>query len=165
VNDTLTSGFGPTGEPAYRRIARELTDQIQQGQLPPGAKLPSTAQLVAHYGVSTTVVRAAVKQLQLTGLVIGQQGKGVFVRYPSERPPPALDPVAVSRLLFEARELVEMFADVIKGGTGKDDVWCRRIVTEIDLFRARQGWSPDGYGYGPDDRPDPGRQLQGGYSQ
>lgn len=69
-----------TGKPAYQQIVEDLTRRIQSGQLPPGAQLPSTAQMTQQYDVSTTVVRAAINQLQLAGLVIGQPGKGVFVR-------------------------------------------------------------------------------------
>jgi DNA-binding FadR family transcriptional regulator len=37
-------------------------------------------QLRQQYGVSNTVVRDALSELRRDGLVIGQQGKGVFVR-------------------------------------------------------------------------------------
>jgi DNA-binding GntR family transcriptional regulator len=36
--------------------------------------------LVKHYGVSTTVVRAAINQLRRDGLLIGQPGKAVYVQ-------------------------------------------------------------------------------------
>jgi GntR family transcriptional regulator len=69
-----------TGQPAYRRVADDLRRQIKEGALPPGAQLPTVTQLMAGYDVSSTVVKAAINQLKIEGLVVGQQGKGVFVR-------------------------------------------------------------------------------------
>ena len=56
------------------------------------------------------------------------------------------DPAQLSRLLFEAREVVEMFADVTHSTSGREDTWLRRLVADIDAYRAEQGWSPDGFG-------------------
>ncbi|MFG1696703.1 winged helix-turn-helix domain-containing protein [Nonomuraea sp. N2-4H] len=69
-----------TGQPAYLQIADDLRAQIRGGSLPPGAPLPSTAKLAEQYGASLSVVKLAVGVLRTEGLVIGQQGKGVFVR-------------------------------------------------------------------------------------
>jgi DNA-binding GntR family transcriptional regulator len=69
-----------SGRPAYLQIADQLREQIQSGSLAPDAPLPSTAQLGTEYGVSASVVKAAVSVLRAEGLVVGQQGKGVFVR-------------------------------------------------------------------------------------
>lgn len=69
-----------SGVPAYLQIAETLREMIQRGDLAPEDSLPSTAQLCAKYGVSASVVKAAISVLRTEGLVIGQQGKGVFVR-------------------------------------------------------------------------------------
>jgi GntR family transcriptional regulator len=69
-----------TGQPAYQRVADELRRKITDGSLEPGAQLPTVTQLMATYGVSSTVVKAAINHLKIEGFVIGQQGKGVFVR-------------------------------------------------------------------------------------
>jgi len=69
-----------TGQPAYRQVADDLRRQIADGMLEVGARLPTVTQLMAKYDVSSTVVKAAINQLKIEGLVIGQQGKGVFVR-------------------------------------------------------------------------------------
>jgi GntR family transcriptional regulator len=77
-----------TGRPAYMQIADELRGQIRAGTLPPGSALPSINQLCERYEVSASVVKAAISVLRTEGWIIGQQGKGVFVR---EAPPPAAD--------------------------------------------------------------------------
>jgi len=76
-----------TGRPAYLQIADDLRAQIRDGSLPPGAPLPSTTRLAAHYGVSLSVVKMAVGILRNEGLLVGQQGKGVFVREGDEVAP------------------------------------------------------------------------------
>jgi DNA-binding GntR family transcriptional regulator len=60
-------------------VAADLRRQIASGKLPVGSAIPSTTKLRDAYGVSTTVVRAAVAQLRQDGLVVGHSGKGVFV--------------------------------------------------------------------------------------
>ncbi|MET7459579.1 winged helix-turn-helix domain-containing protein [Nonomuraea sp. NPDC005501] len=69
-----------TGRPGYLQIADDLRTQIRTGSLGPGAALPSTAQLCQRYDVSASVVKAAISVLRTESLVVGQQGKGVFVR-------------------------------------------------------------------------------------
>lgn len=73
-----------TGEPAGQQLARDLRRRIVGGQLEEGAQLPSSAALQAEHGVSSTVVRDALNTLKAEGLVVGQQGKGVFVAAASE---------------------------------------------------------------------------------
>jgi GntR family transcriptional regulator len=71
-----------TGQPAYRQVADDLRRKIADGTLAVGTRLPTTTELMSSYEVSSTVVKAAINQLKIEGLVIGQQGKGVFVRQP-----------------------------------------------------------------------------------
>jgi DNA-binding GntR family transcriptional regulator len=69
----------PIGGPAYQQVARDLRERIASAEFPVGSAIPSTAKLREMYGVSITVVRAAVAQLRADGLVTGYPGKGVFV--------------------------------------------------------------------------------------
>ena len=69
----------PVGGPAYQQVARDLRERIASAEFPVGSAIPSTAKLREMYGVSITVVRAAVAQLRADGLVTGYPGKGVFV--------------------------------------------------------------------------------------
>ncbi|MER5426962.1 winged helix-turn-helix domain-containing protein [Streptosporangium canum] len=79
-----------TGRPAYLQIVDELRAQIRAGSLAPGTALPSIAQLGERFDVSASVVKAAISVLRTEGVVIGQQGKGVFVRQaPAETSEPA----------------------------------------------------------------------------
>ncbi|MGW4469716.1 GntR family transcriptional regulator [Nonomuraea sp. NPDC004354] len=69
-----------TGRPGYLQIADDLRAQIRSGVLAPGTPLPSTTQLAEQYDASLSLVKMAVGVLRTEGLVVGQQGKGVFVR-------------------------------------------------------------------------------------
>ncbi len=60
-------------------LVQRLGDRIRQGKLAAGAKLPREADLVTEYGVSRTVVREAMSQLQASGLVETRHGIGTFV--------------------------------------------------------------------------------------
>src|SRR5450756_935886 len=73
-----------SGTPAFKQVAAELRSQIESGDLAPGDKLMSSAELRARYSVSNTVIRDAINDLRRAGLVIGQQGKGVFVASPGQ---------------------------------------------------------------------------------
>jgi DNA-binding GntR family transcriptional regulator len=69
-----------TGQPAYQQIADDLRRKIADGTYPVGEPIPSTTALMSMYSGSITVVRAAIKDLQVEGLLIGQPGKGVYVQ-------------------------------------------------------------------------------------
>jgi GntR family transcriptional regulator len=71
--------------PAYQQIADGLRAQMRDGTYPPGAKLPSEAELRERWGVASKTVRAALDQLRAEGLVVGRQGVGSFAR---EQPVP-----------------------------------------------------------------------------
>lgn len=56
------------------------------------------------------------------------------------------DAARLSRILFEARERVEMALEVVEIQSGQVDTWGRRLRDEIDEYRAERGWSPHGFG-------------------
>jgi GntR family transcriptional regulator len=67
------------GQPAYSVIAAELRDQIKNGQLRAGDKLPSERELSEQWNVSGIVARQAIATLRSEGLIYGVRGKGSFV--------------------------------------------------------------------------------------
>lgn len=73
--------FNPADtRPLYQQLASLLRGQIQSGELPPGARVPTESQLSAQYTASRNTVRQALDVLRNEGLVISQQGRGSFVR-------------------------------------------------------------------------------------
>ena len=69
----------PMPRPKSQVIADDLRARIESGDLQPGDKIPSAAELMATYRCSITPVRRAVDQLKTLGLVQGHAGMGVFV--------------------------------------------------------------------------------------
>lgn len=63
-----------------RRMARELREAIDSGELSAGDKLPSERVLAARHNVARNTAREAVRLLAEEGLVTVQHGKGAFVR-------------------------------------------------------------------------------------
>jgi GntR family transcriptional repressor for pyruvate dehydrogenase complex len=71
-------------------LAADLRTRIVDGVIQPGDKLPSENTLIGEFGVSRTVVRAALTRLQAEGLVETERGRGSFAL----TPPPHGDPLA-----------------------------------------------------------------------
>lgn len=68
------------GLPLHRQLADRLRGQILDGQLPPGGRLPTEAELTERYGVTRPTIRQALAQLRAEGWVETRQGAGSFVR-------------------------------------------------------------------------------------
>ena len=61
-------------------ISDAIRAEISHGDLPPGAHLPSEAELGERFAVSRTTVRAALMSLANEGLIASESGRGWFVR-------------------------------------------------------------------------------------
>lgn len=66
-------------KPKWAQLADHIRGQIASGELAPGDKLPSTAQLRREHDVSAGVVNHTMIVLKAEGLVEGVHGVGVFV--------------------------------------------------------------------------------------
>ncbi len=65
--------------PLYQVVIDTVVDRIATGAWPPGAMLPSEAQLGAELGVSQGTARKALMALEARGLVQRAQGRGTIV--------------------------------------------------------------------------------------
>src|SRR3954462_5526230 len=54
----------------YRQIADQLRRAIERGDLGPGDRLPSEAELIAHYNVARMTARQAIQELHTEGRVV-----------------------------------------------------------------------------------------------
>lgn len=80
----MVTGIDPLSDrPVYRQIADVLRVAIESGELAPGARLPSEADLMQRFDVAQGTIRNALGVLGGEGLVLAEHGRGVFVR---ERP-------------------------------------------------------------------------------
>jgi GntR family transcriptional regulator len=63
----------------YQQIADNILEQIQTGELQPGARLPSEHDLSQRYNVGRNTIRHALSDLAVKGYVEPVQGVGTFV--------------------------------------------------------------------------------------
>lgn len=69
----------PPGIPAYAFIKREIKNQVENGELGEGDRLPSELELARMYGVSRNPTRQALRDLELEGYLVRTPGRGSFV--------------------------------------------------------------------------------------
>ncbi|MEV6326650.1 GntR family transcriptional regulator [Streptomyces sp. NPDC051909] len=76
----------------HQKIAAEIRRRITRGDLPPGSKLGSTAELMEEFGgVANTTVQKALQMLKAEGLLEGLPGKGVYVQQHAQQ---VVEPIA-----------------------------------------------------------------------
>lgn len=76
--------------PVYYQLKQLLKKQIENGELPPGGKIPTEEELCARYNLSRTPVRQALKELVFEGLLTRTAGRGTFVAQPSDGTPASI---------------------------------------------------------------------------
>jgi putative hydrolases of HD superfamily len=90
------------------QIAASIRAAILSGELKPGARLPSGAELAEFFGAARMTVTAAIRTLQDEGFVRSRAGSGVWVRDQASLPAPGGEdqPLAgVAAYLFEMGHL------------------------------------------------------------
>lgn len=70
---------------AYRQVAEQLRNQIVDGELVPGTRLPSESELARLFGASRSTIREALRQLASQDLITTTRGVtgGSFVSSPN----------------------------------------------------------------------------------
>lgn len=71
--------------PLYAQVRDALRDLIEQGGLTPGEQLPGEPELCRLFDVSRTVIRQALRDIELEGIIVRRKGKGTFVAEPKLR--------------------------------------------------------------------------------
>ncbi|MDG4826000.1 GntR family transcriptional regulator [Asanoa sp. WMMD1127] len=66
--------------PVYRQLADYLREDIEEGRLQPGVRIPSETTLTQTYGVARETARKAVAVLRDAGLIETTHGRGSFVK-------------------------------------------------------------------------------------
>ena len=64
----------------YEEVAARIRDLIASGELGPGEALPSERRLAEQFKVGRAVIREAIRQLEVSGLVESRHGGGNYVR-------------------------------------------------------------------------------------
>lgn len=64
--------------PPHRQIAGWLQERIENGEFPPGKRLPSEADIMGETGVARTTARRAMAWLRKQGIVETEPGRGSY---------------------------------------------------------------------------------------
>lgn len=85
VNSAMVRRIDRTSPlPFYFQLKQILLGHIQSQSLKPGDRLPGDFALCETYGVSRTVVRQALTELEVEGVITRSKGRGTFVaEYPT----------------------------------------------------------------------------------
>ncbi len=68
--------------PYYIQLMDILKEQIQEKRWLPGEQIPGEQELCVIYNISRTVVRQALLELELDGVINRRKGKGTFIAEP-----------------------------------------------------------------------------------
>ena len=107
----MPSALHGAGVAVSRGVADRLQRKILDGEMPPGACLPSQRELSQQFGVSRTSLREAISVLETLGLLSVRPGRGVFVTALDARAPPwQFAKRGSERDAYEARLALEVSA-------------------------------------------------------
>jgi GntR family transcriptional regulator len=87
--------------PYYFQLMEILKEKVQQKEWTAGVQIPSEQDLCALYQVSRTVVRQALRELELEGVISRRKGKGTFIS------PPKISEGLVQKLTGFYQDMVE----------------------------------------------------------
>jgi len=67
----------------YKQVVDALAADIRTGRLRPATRLPTHRELAAKHGLALGTASRVYAELEAIGLVVGETGRGTFVRDPS----------------------------------------------------------------------------------
>jgi DNA-binding transcriptional MocR family regulator len=122
--------------PIYVRLADELSELVESGQLKAGDRLPSVRRLVAQKGVSATTAIAALRALEHRGFALAKPQAGYFAKPrridvgepATTRPSPSPRPVGVDSIMVQ---LIDAGVDPLMASLGT-------AIPDPDLFPMRR---------------------------
>jgi GntR family transcriptional repressor for pyruvate dehydrogenase complex len=91
-------------------VAVSIIGAIESGQLQPGDRLPTEAELASRFGVARTVVREAISLLRYDGMVDSRRGVGAFVTDATQR-----SSFRISPACFEKRKQIVQLLELRTG--------------------------------------------------
>jgi DNA-binding FadR family transcriptional regulator len=134
-----------TSQTLSKRISRELVATIVRGEIASGEALPSEEDLASQFEVSRPVVREAVKELAVLGMVESRQGRSTRVTPAGDWNPFAPELLSVRSEvgavddflleLLELRRLIETGAAALAAVRASEDD-LERMAQEVERMEA-----------------------------
>jgi len=85
----------------YRKIATQITNDVAAGRLQPGDRLPPQRAFAYERGIATSTAGRVYAELVRRGIVVGEVGRGTFVRAATHQSKPALAEPASAQIDME----------------------------------------------------------------
>ncbi|MFV2179494.1 PLP-dependent aminotransferase family protein [Actinomadura sp. LOL_011] len=99
----------------YRRVADTVAAANAAGRLRPGDRLPPQRAFARERGIAPSTASRVYRELALRGLVVGEVGRGTFVRAARREPVPALAEPAAAPADLEVNHPVVHGQDTLMG--------------------------------------------------
>jgi DNA-binding transcriptional MocR family regulator len=129
--------------PRYRAIAEALAEDVREGRLVAGTRLPTHRDLAWKLRVTIGTVSRAYAEAERRGLVIGEVGRGTFVRSPA-----SAAPIMPSDVLGETRDPDFIDLTINRPGTAGEAavmaVALQHLAAEPDLATLLDYQAPAG---------------------
>ena len=138
----LTYALDRRGElPLYEFLCRRIREDIREGRLRAGEKMPSKRGLAEHLGVSVATVENAYAQLLLEGYLRAEERRGYFVEsLPVTEIRKAVPPAALQAEEAEPEWFADIRTNRVPGEQFPFSVWAklmREVLTERDAALLR----------------------------
>jgi GntR family transcriptional repressor for pyruvate dehydrogenase complex len=122
-----------------QKLVSSMSEQIRSGAIRAGDKLPTEFEIVREQGVSRTVVREAISQLQAARLVETRHGIGTFVLEPPRETDLRIDPSEIVTVrdvlaMLELRISLETEAAGLAAARRSDEQ-LKDMLAALDAFR------------------------------
>ncbi len=113
---TITFEWQGATKKKYQEFIELVKKMILEGQIRPGDKLPTEAQLSEQLGMSRTPVREAIKILESVGVISIKRGEGMYLQRPvsgSDANPLVFDLLMLSHKVDSLIEFRQYFEQMI----------------------------------------------------
>jgi DNA-binding GntR family transcriptional regulator len=116
-------------DPPYLQIVRQITEQIQSGELAPGSPVPSTRQIRDTYGVAMATAGRVIRKLTADGLIVTEAGKAATVAQARTGPQAYAVLMQTTGRIYPPGNYARIIsADLLEG-----DLVPERIIDALDL--------------------------------
>jgi GntR family transcriptional regulator/MocR family aminotransferase len=123
IMENLTLAINKNAEePLYQQVIRAIREQVSEGTLQPGDRLPASRDLAVALGISRISVVNAYAELQAAGLLSAHAGRGTFITgtVPAATDPRVLPSIAANPIAQSMHRLAQQPGIIAFSGGAPD---------------------------------------------